>query len=159
MRFTRTFVFLVATAVVTTVVAQEQEQPQQQQTWSEQPANQEVNPSGDVVLRCAIRAMRGECRWEKDGTPVGILPGKYEWAAGKGSPADGDCSLRIRDARLAYDDGVWQCSVTPSSYLARDALISEGAQVVIRGELKLWVLNFCASTRINSGQYCRDRFG
>ena len=132
MRFIRSFVFLVATAVVTTVVAQEQEQPQQQQTWSEQPANQEVNPSGDVVLRCAIRAMRGECRWEKDGTPVGIFPGKYEWASGKGSPADGDCSLRIRDARLAYDDGVWQCSVTPSSYLARDALISEGAQVVIR---------------------------
>ena len=157
MGFIRTFVFLVATTVVTTVVAQEQEQSQQQQTWSEQPANQEVNPSGDVVLRCAIRAMRGECRWEKDGTPVGIFPGKYEWAAGTGGPADGDCSLRIRDARLAYDDGVWQCSVTPSSYLARDALISEGAQVVIRGELKLWAVNFCGWAN-NRGQYCRDRF-
>ena len=132
MGFIRAFVFLLVTAAAT-IGAQEQE-PQQQQTWSEQPANQEVNPSGDVVLRCAIRAMRGECRWEKDGTPVGIFPGKYEWAAG--SPAGGDCSLRILDARLAYDDGVWQCSVTPSSYLARDALISEGAQVVIRGELK-----------------------
>ena len=59
------------------------------------------------------------------------LAGKYEWA---GDFESGDCSLRISDARLAYDDGVWQCSVTPSSFLVRDALISEGAQVVIRGE-------------------------
>ena len=96
MGFTRALVFLVATAVAT-IGAQEQ-QPQQQQTWSEQPANQEVNPSGDVVLRCAIRAMRGECRWEKDGTPVGIFPGKYEWAAGTGSPS-GRASTRRRARR------------------------------------------------------------
>ena len=102
-----------------------------QQTWSEQPANQEVNPGGDVLLGCVINNMRGQCRWEKDGTPVGIFPGKYEWA---GNFESGDCSLRILDAKLAYDDGVWQCSVTPSSFLVRDALISEGAQVVIRGE-------------------------
>ena len=104
-----------------------------QQTWSSQPANQEVNPGGDVLLGCVINDMRGQCRWEKDGTPVGIFPGKYEWA---GDFEGGDCSLRILDAKLAYDDGVWQCSVTPSSFLVRDALISEGAQVVIRGELK-----------------------
>ena len=103
-----------------------------QQTWSEQPGNQEVNPGGDVVLGCVINNMRGQCRWEKDGTPVGIFPGKYEWA---NSPKEGDCSLRILDAKLAYDDGVWQCSVTPSSFLVRDALISEGAQVVIRGKV------------------------
>jgi len=102
----------------------------QQQTWSEQPANREVNPGGDVLLSCVINDMRGQCRWEKDGTPVGIFPGKYEWA--NGDLESGDCSLRILDAKLAYDDGVWQCSVTPSSFLVRDALISEGAQVVIR---------------------------
>ena len=81
-----------------------------QQTWSEQPGNQEVNPGGDVVLGCVINNMRGQCRWEKDGTPVGIFPGKYEWAAASG-PADGDCSLRVINASLEYDDGIWQCQV------------------------------------------------
>ena len=100
------------------------------QSWSEQPGYQEVNPHGDLVLPCVINNMRGQCRWEKDGTPVGIYRGKYEWS---GNPETGDCSLRIFDAQLQYDDGVWQCQVTPSSFLVRDALISEGAQVVIRG--------------------------
>jgi hypothetical protein len=104
-----------------------------QQTWSEQPGYQEVNPGGDLILPCVINHMRGQCRWEKDGTPVGIFPAKYEWA---GNPDNGDCSLKILDAQLQFDDGVWQCQATPSSFMVRDALISEGAQVVIRGESK-----------------------
>ena len=47
---------------------------------------------------------------------------------------DGDCSLRILNANLEYDDGVWQCQVTPSAFNTRDALISEGAELVVRGE-------------------------
>ena len=82
---------------------------------------------------------RGECRWEKDGQPVGIHPGKYEWAGNsKESPAEsGDCSLKILDANLEFDDGVWQCQVTPSSFKVRDSLISEGAEVVVRGMCEL----------------------
>ena len=41
--------------------------------------------------------------------------------------------LKILDANLEFDDGVWQCQVTPSSFQLRDSLISEGAEVVVRG--------------------------
>ena len=61
------------------------------------------------------------CRWEREGVPKGIFPGKYDWA---GDPTTGDCSLLISDAELEFDDGAWQCSVTPSKFKARDALVS-----------------------------------
>ncbi len=101
------------------------------QTWSQQPRYQEVNPKGTVILPCTILNKKGECRWEHDGSPIGIYPQKYEWSA---TPETGDCSLRILDASLEYDDGVWQCQVTPSSFSAKDALVSEGAELVVRGE-------------------------
>ena len=109
------------------------------QEWSEQPKYQEVNPGGQVVMPCIVLNKKGECRWERDGNPVGIYPGKYEWAgvsknSDNAALDDGDCSLRILDANLEYDDGVWQCQVTPSSFNTRDALISEGAELVVRGE-------------------------
>ena len=76
--------------------------------------------------------------------PASIYPGKYEWAGQNGrvvqggeapsSLEDGDCSLRILNANLEYDDGVWQCQVTPSAFNTRDALISEGAELVVRGK-------------------------
>ena len=101
------------------------------QEWSEQPRYQEVNPHGSVVMPCLIINKKGECRWEKDGDPVGMYPTKYEWA---GNPEDGDCSIRILDASLEFDDGVWQCQVTPTSFLYKDSLISEGAELVVRGK-------------------------
>ena len=107
------------------------------QTWSEQPVYQEVNPGGQVIMPCIVINKRGECRWERDGQPVGIHPGKYEWAGpNKGPSADpGDCSLKVLDASLDFDDGVWQCQITPSSFKTRDALISQGAQLVVRGRI------------------------
>ena len=107
------------------------------QTWSEQPVYQEVNPGGQVIMPCIVINKRGECRWERDGQPVGIHPGKYEWAGpNKGPSADpGDCSLKVLDASLDFDDGVWQCQITPSSFKTRDALISQGAQLVVRGRM------------------------
>ena len=45
--------------------------------------------------------------------PTGIFPGKYEWAGDRGQ---GDCSLLVRDADREFDDGSWQCSVSPSSF-------------------------------------------
>ena len=84
-------------------------------------------------MPCLVQNKKGECRWEKDGDPVGMYPTKYEWA---GSPEEGDCSLRILDASLEFDDGVWQCQVTPTSFLFKDSLISEGAELVVRGKQK-----------------------
>ena len=114
------------------------------QSWSEQPIYHEVNPGGQVVMPCIVLNKRGECRWEKDAQPVGIHPGKYEWAAtSKGSSPDpGDCSLRVLDANLEFDDGVWQCQVTPSSFRSKDALISQGAQLVVRGNIIVYYLKY-----------------
>ena len=128
------------------------------QQWTEQPRYQEVNPHGSLVMKCLVQNKKGECRWEKDGDPVGMYPTKYEWA---GRPEDGDCSLRILDASLEFDDGVWQCQVTPTSFLFKDSLISEGAELVVRGKnfnlyisLKAWDLgqSLDSSTQIES--YC-----
>ena len=104
------------------------------QTWSRQPHYQEVNPKGTVILPCVIQGKKGECRWERDGIPIGIYPQKYEWSS---TPETGDCSLKVTDASLEYDDGVWQCQVTPSTFNAKDALVSEGADLVVRGELQI----------------------
>lgn len=82
------------------------------------------------MLPCSILNKKGECSWEKDGSPVGLFPEKYQWA---GSPETGDCSLRILDASLEYDDGVWQCQVTASSFKSQDVLVSEGSQLIVRG--------------------------
>ena len=83
-------------------------------------------------MPCVIIDKKGECRWERDGNPVGIFPTKYEW---NGAPDSGDCSLKILDANLEFDDGVWQCQVTPSSFSSKDSLISEGAELVVRGKI------------------------
>ena len=62
---------------------------------------------------------------------MGMYPTKYEWS---GNPEDGDCSIKILDSSLEFDDGVWQCQVTPTNFLQKDSLISEGAQLVVRGK-------------------------
>ena len=93
------------------------------------PTNTEVNPGGSVSLACVVSSMKGECRWEKDGVPVGLYPGKYEMAGQE----EGDCSLRILAASMEYDNGVWQCQVTASDFTQKDTLISDGAQLVVRG--------------------------
>lgn len=66
---------------------------------------------------------------------------KYEWV---GSPDIGDCSLWVRSAALEFDDGLWQCQVTASDFTTQDALASEPARLVVRGE--------CTSRRQTDGQ-------
>ena len=62
--------------------------------------------------------------------PIGPEQDKYEWAE---SPDQGDCSIRIIGADLKYDDGLWLCQVTSSSFQTQDALKSAPAQLVVRG--------------------------
>ena len=106
------------------------------QQWEEEPGYREVNPGGEVVMVCRVRDKRGECRWERDNTPIAAYPGKYEWA---GRAEEGDCSLRILAAKHEYDNGAWVCQVTASSFRERDTLISHPANLVVRGELGLTV--------------------
>ena len=99
------------------------------QRFSAVPTYTEVNPGQQAVLLCQVENKGGECRWEKDGQPVGLFPGKYEWA---GQVEAGNCSLAILDLSAEFDDGVWQCQVTASNFRRGDSLISEGAEVVVR---------------------------
>ena len=101
------------------------------QSFLRVPTYSETNPGQAVVLGCEVENKGGECRWEKDGSPVGLFPGKYEWA---GDTKTGDCSLRILNAKYEYDNGGWVCQVTASSFRERDTLISHPANLVVRGE-------------------------
>ena len=103
-----------------------------EQQFEEAPTYREVNPGGHVVLPCLVKNKKGECRWEKDGTPVGMYENKYEW---HGDREAGDCSLRVMEANIDYDNGVWQCQVTASDFTQRDTLISEGAELIVRGKI------------------------
>jgi hypothetical protein len=60
------------------------------QKFLEPPTYREVNPGGDAVLPCVVADLKGECRWEKDGEPVGIYEGKYEWV---GTPEKSNFTL------------------------------------------------------------------
>ena len=104
------------------------------QKFLEPPTYREVNPGGDAVLPCVVTDLKGECRWEKDGEPMGLYPGKYEWV---GNPKEGECSLRVKAASMEYDNGVWQCQVTASDYTLGDTLVSDGAELVVRGRRML----------------------
>ena len=99
------------------------------QKFSTVPTYKEVNPGGSVSRAGVVCARKGECRWGEDGVPVGLYPGKYEMAGQE----EGDCSLRILAASMEYDNGVWQCQVTASDFTQKDTLISDGAQLVVRG--------------------------
>ncbi|KAF5289669.1 hypothetical protein FQR65_LT11786 [Abscondita terminalis] len=65
-----------------------------------------------------------------DAVPVGMYLNKYEWA---GSQELGDCSIRIREAQLEFDDGTWECQVTASDFHTQDALTSLPIRLVVRG--------------------------
>lgn len=62
--------------------------------------------------------------------PVALHTGKYEWA---GRPQLGDCSFRIQEVDIRFDDGEWTCQVTSSDYQTQDALSSDIARLVVRG--------------------------
>jgi hypothetical protein len=101
------------------------------QEWVEQPVGVAVNPGEEAVLTCRLVGKKGDCRWERNGLPVGLYQGKYEWA---GNPAQGDCSLRLREASIQYDQGDWVCQVTASSFMEKDTLISSPAKLIVRGK-------------------------
>ncbi|XP_046443763.1 kin of IRRE-like protein 3 isoform X7 [Daphnia pulex] len=99
------------------------------QQFDREPQYTEANPGEIVIMPCRVFNKKGQCVWQKDGKPVGIYPGKYEWVS---SPDLGDCSLRISAARADLDAGEWECQVTASSFDAQDALTSDPARLVVR---------------------------
>ncbi|GFT57671.1 putative cell adhesion molecule [Nephila pilipes] len=79
------------------------------QQFEIKPSNIEVNPGDTAVLTCKVHNRQGECAWLKDGKVMGKIDAKYEFSR---EPPDGDCSIRIRNAKIEEDDGMWQCQVT-----------------------------------------------
>ena len=99
----------------------------------------------------------GRCYWRKNSRLIYLYPGKYDW---EGSPAHGDCSLRIKVRKIGiihshifaslpnlkddlpfqatsaqFDSGMWQCTVSATTYQGRiffrDTLDSDPVSLVV----------------------------
>lgn len=105
-----------------------------EQRFSQTPLSyQEVSSGEDVKLQCKVLDKRGQCIWQKDRKPIGMHPDKYEWAGSR----DNDCTLLIRRASLDFDDGFWECQVTPGDFTRQDALTSLASRVLVRGKKRV----------------------
>ena len=91
------------------------------------PGDTEVTSGESVTLGCVVAELGGECRWEKDGLPVGHFDDKYIWS----ERLDGDCSLTILDTSADYDAGAWVCQVSASDIEMGDSLVSPPAQLTV----------------------------
>jgi len=103
-----------------------------QQGFSVEPQDELVAPGHNTTLTCLVDNMVGECRWQKEGKPVGLFPGKYSVAMVKG-----DCSLTISNVDLKIDDGEWECQVTSSSFSSGDALASRKARLTVQDPVSM----------------------
>ena len=103
------------------------------QEFSVQPSSVLVLPGSNATLSCLVLNMgtQAECRWQKDGKPVGIFPGKYSLPI---SSSKGDCSLRIAKVDAKLDEGSWECQVTPSNINMKDALTSFPAKLSVQSK-------------------------
>ena len=74
------------------------------QSFEQEPGYKEVNPGETTVLSCRVfkKSRNSDCIWQKDGKPIRLQDGKYEW---DGSQDSGDCSLKVISADINYDDG------------------------------------------------------
>ena len=74
------------------------------QSFDQEPDTLEVNPGEDVILRCRIfdKNPNSICNWQKNGYPIRFQNGKYEW---QGDRQRGDCSLKILQADINFDNG------------------------------------------------------
>lgn len=106
---------------------------------------QEVSQGEDARLSCRVHDKRGQCIWQKDRKPVGVHPEKYEYAGGG---ANGDCSLVVKKASLDFDDGLWECQVTPGDFTRQDALTSAPARLLVRGQYARSTMSLDYSRRV-----------
>ncbi|GBM26604.1 hypothetical protein AVEN_85210-1 [Araneus ventricosus] len=100
------------------------------QQFEIKPSSVEVNPGDTAVLTCKVHNRQGECAWLKDGKVMGKIDTKYEFSR---EPPDGDCSIRIRNAKIEEDDGMWQCQVTQIA-LTEPTLTAPEVKFTVRGQ-------------------------
>ena len=92
------------------------------QSFMAMPVDTEVEAGASVTLECAVAELGGECRWEREGLPVGAERGKYEME---------ECNMRILEAEHQYDGGQWVCQVSASDIEAGDSLVSNPASLTV----------------------------
>ena len=92
------------------------------QSFMAMPVDTEVEAGASVTLECVVAEPGGECRWEREGLPMGAERGKYELE---------ECSLRILEAEHQYDGGQWVCQVSASDIEAGDSLVSKPASLTV----------------------------
>ena len=98
------------------------------QRFQQVPSSREVRRGESLTLACLVAHLGGECRWEREGLPVGQYDEKYVWA---GDRTHGDCSLTILDIHPDFDAGLWSCQVSASNITAGDSLISPAVRVSV----------------------------
>ena len=98
------------------------------QSFMQLPESEMVRAGASLTLACLVAEKGGECRWEREGLPVGQYDDKYVWA---GDRQEGDCSLTILDSSPDYDSGLWSCQVSASNITAADSLISPPVLVTV----------------------------
>ena len=108
-----------------------------QQKFSKEPSSILVVPGTNTTLECLVENMgdHAECRWQKNGKPVGLFPEKYSLPT---PMIAGNCSLTISGVDLVLDDGEWQCQVTSSNITYQDALASTHAVLSVQGRSSLY---------------------
>ena len=92
------------------------------QSFMAMPVDTEVEAGASVTLECLVAELGGECRWEREGLPVGAERGKYEME---------ECNMRIMEAEHQYDGGQWVCQVSASNIEAGDSLVSKPASLTV----------------------------
>ena len=73
-----------------------------------------------LTLPCIVTNLQGSCVWNHNNVAV--------WT---GSPANGDCSLKINKVSLDKHDGLWQCQVTPPLEGAGEGLVSKPITITV----------------------------
>lgn len=105
----------------------------QQQSVYIPPSYKEVFIDQEIQLPCSSRNVRDSCRWKKDGKPVMLQPGKYEWMTNR----DGDCTLLIKKASLDLDDGYWICQISSTKFKPDNSFKAFSSQLLVIGEFPI----------------------
>ena len=102
------------------------------QSFSQEPGDETVTGGEELVLRCRVKNIQGNCQWTKDGFGLGNsrdLPGfpRYRMTEGGG----GNCDLRISPV-LPSDEAAYQCQVGAGQGFS--AIVSRAAVVRVTSE-------------------------
>ena len=104
------------------------------QSFSQEPRDETVTGGEELVLRCRVSNIRGDCQWTKDGFGLGNsreLPGFPRYRMTEGEEEEGNCDLWISPV-LPSDEATYQCQVGAGPGFS--AILSRAAVVRVTSE-------------------------